>query len=130
MVNDIGFMDVIKHMGGYDVIREIFNDDEIESLIKSQLHDYLNNNYTPDDGWKDSEYYSDYLRRYGTYHFKVNDLIEYTYTMSRLSGNTTLHILSDLYIEMRDLFGEEEYWIDIFKEWFEDKTNMAVDNVI
>jgi hypothetical protein len=31
---------------------------------------------------------------------------------------------------MRDLFGEEENWFDIFKEWFEDKTNMAVDEII
>jgi hypothetical protein len=30
---------------------------------------------------------------------------------------------------MRDLFGEEDNWVNIFKDWFEDKTNMAVDNV-
>jgi len=126
MINNIDITNVIKFLGGFEVIREIFSDDELKSLI----YDYLDNNWTPDNGWKDSKYYSDYIKRYGTYEFKVNGELEYTYTMSSYAGVTRLHILSDLYTIMRDSFGDEENWVDTFKEWFENKTNMAVDKVI
>jgi len=126
MSNNIGITNVIQYLGGFEVIREIFSDDELKSLI----YDYLDNNWTPDNGWKDSKYYIDYIKRYGTYEFKVNGELEYTYTMSSYKGVTTLNILSDIYTIMRDSFGDEENWVDIFKDWFEDKTNMAVDKVI
>ncbi len=39
---------------------------------QSYIYDYLEDNWSPDNGWKDSEYYIDYIKRYGTYQFKVN----------------------------------------------------------
>lgn len=129
-INDLietkGLEKVIKIMGGVNNFAKVMGYDD----VKSYIYDYLEDNWSPDNGWKDSEYYIDYFKRYGTYQFKVNGEIEYTCTRSRITGYTTLHILSELYIQMRDLFGEEENWFDIFKEWFEDKTNMAVDEII
>ncbi len=129
-INDLiqtkGLEQVIKIMGGLNNFVKVMGYDD----VKSYIYDYLEDNWSPDNGWKDSEYYIDYFKRYGTYQFKVNGEIEYTYTMRRITGYTTLHILSELYIQMRDLFGGEENWFDIFKEWFEDKTNMAVDEII
>jgi hypothetical protein len=121
-----GINTAIQLMGGINNFVKIMGYDD----VKSYTYVYLNEKCTPDNGWKDSEYYIDYVKRYGTYQFKVNGEIEYTYTMSSYRGVTTLHILSDLFNQISDIFGEEENWIDIFKDWFEDKTNMAVDDVI
>jgi len=129
-INDLiqtkGLEKVIKIMGGVNNFAKVMGYDD----VKSYIYDYLEDNWSPDNGWKDSEFYIDYVKRYGTYQFKINGEIEYTYSLGSYSGVTTLQILSDLYIQMRDLFGEEDNWVNIFKDWFEDKTNMAVDNVI
>jgi hypothetical protein len=119
-INKLGVASVIKLMGGYDNIVKIFGDDSVGLIYK-----FLEEKYTPDYGWDTFEHYDDEVASHGIYKFTVNDELMYQYTEYG-NGETLLYIFSDAYDEMEDIFGVNELWLPIFKNWFENNTGLKV----
>jgi len=119
-INKFGVASVIKLMGGYDIFVKIFGDDSVGLIYK-----FLDEKYTPDYGWDTFEHYVDEIDRYGIYKFAVNDELMYQFTEYG-NGETLLYLFSDAYDEMEDIFGVDELWLPIFKNWFENNTGLKV----
>ena len=100
-----------------------------ESRLNNTIMNYLDKNYTPNDGWSNDgwlnkEDYSNKIEKFNDYDFYIDDEPYYTYSNFNGLVNNELYVRDNLIEQLSDLFGD--YWIPVFKEWFEKNTGLKV----
>ena len=97
-----------------------------ESKFNNTIMNYLDKNFYPDYGWANQEYYANEIDKYSNYDFYIEDEPHYTFTM--FDGISELYIRNNVIEPLTDLFGN--FWIPVFKEWFEKNTGLKVDSMV
>lgn len=96
-----------------------------ESRIKEAIVKFLDSNFTPDGGWEDVIYSMDELEEEGLIDYYVNGDLDYSYFVDYETRDPqTLELDKSMSDTLNSLFGK--LWIQIFVEWFEEKTNLEV----
>ncbi len=97
-----------------------------ESKLNNTIVNYLDENFYPDYGWVSQEDYSNEINKYGSYDFYINDEPRYTFSVG--DGVSELYVRDSTIEPLSDLFGD--FWIPVFKEWFEKNTGLKVDSMV
>lgn len=97
-----------------------------ESKLNNTIVNYLDENFYPDYGWVSQEDYANEINKYGSYDFYINDEPRYTFSVG--DGVSELYVRNDTIVRLSDLFGD--FWIPVFKEWFEKNTGLKVDSMV
>lgn len=99
-----------------------------ESKFKQMVISYLDRLYTPDFGF-DVDY--NLLKdKYGAVNFDIDDngAYEYWFDLNDNGAHTdTLWIFGRVSNALNSAFGDN--WVDIFVEWFKERTGLNVDKV-
>jgi hypothetical protein len=103
-------------------MKYIITNERLHSLIIN----YLDSNFVPDYGWSSKEFYEKEILNYNSIEFLINDLYSYYYNASYgyFKKEKVLQIETWVSNKLYGLFGE--FWIPIFKEWFETNTSLQV----
>ena len=99
-----------------------------ESRLNNTIINYLDKNFYPDYGWPNQEFVTVEIYRYGSYDFYINDKPHYTFSVDMDDGISELYVRNNTIEPLTDLFGD--FWIPVFKEWFEKNTGLKVDSMI
>lgn len=100
-----------------------------ESRLDKLIYDYLDKNFTPDDGWLTPVRYTIYFYRFHSYQFKVNDKIVFVYVKTVvkpdiLNKPESLIVWDRAAGPLTDWFGD--MWKPVMVKWFEDHTGLEV----
>ena len=103
-----------------------------ESRLDSLIYDYLTSNYHPDYNWGPSlyDFYKEEIQRDGYYDFEIEDWPAYSYVGKDIGTwkPKTLLIEPEVWKELNKFFGDR--WEPVFVKWFEDNSNLPVEQVI
>ena len=97
-----------------------------ESKLNNTVINFLDKNFYPDYGWVSKEVYANEINKYGNYDFHINDEPHYTFSVG--DGVSELYVRDNTIERLSDLFGD--FWIPLFKEWFEKNTGLKVDSMV
>jgi hypothetical protein len=122
-ITDYGIRKAVEVLRGFENLVKVLG----YETVTEYLYQYLTENYYPDYGWSDHNYYSEQVDSYGAEQFKINDKLSFDYTKHG-NGNCSLDIYPWLYNELVDIFDGYD-WVGVVKKWFEDNTGLKVDMV-
>ena len=123
LINTQGIKMATQLMGSFDNLIKVFGYDNTSEY----LYQYFTENYYPDYGWSDHDYYREQVDRYGAEQFKIDDKLTFDYTEFE-NGYKKLEIYPWLYNELVDIFDGYD-WMGGLKNWFEVNTGLKVDMV-
>lgn len=95
-----------------------------ESKIDSIIRKYLDDNYYPDYGWADKEFYKDEFENFDSINFEINDYMVYR-IIKVIRGRETMLTIADP-DDLDSLFNDK--WPPVFVSWFEEHTGLKVDD--
>lgn len=102
-----------------------------QEQLNNLILNYLNKNYVPDYGWGSDlfDFYKNEVRTWNYVSFNINDILSFVYFEKSHSTNQDRVLLINPWLgdDLTSLFGD--FWIPVFKDWFESNTNLKVDNI-
>jgi hypothetical protein len=122
-ITDNGIRKAVEVLRGFENLVKVLG----YETVTEYLYQYLDENYYPDYGWSDYDYYIEQVDNYGTEHFNINDKLSFEYTRYG-NGKCVLDIYPWLYNELTDIFDGYD-WVGVVKKWFEDNTGLKADMV-
>lgn len=123
LINTQGIKMATQIVGGFENLIKVLGYDNMSEY----LYQYLTENYYPDYGWEDHDYYKEQVDRYGAEQFYLNDKLTFDY-IKHGNDNCHLDIYPWLYNELDDIFDGYD-WMGVLKKWFEDNTGLKVDMI-
>ena len=122
-ITDNGIRKAVEVLRGFENLVKVLG----YETVTEYLYQYLDENYYPDYGWSDYDYYIEQVDNYGAEQFYINDKLSFDYTRYG-NGNCVLDIYPWLYNELTDMFGGYD-WVGVVKKWFVDNTGLKVDMI-
>ena len=101
-------------------MKVIINESKIDYIIRK----YLDDNFYPDYGWSDHEYYRKEFENWNAEYFHINDQVAYEIVKLRGNHGNQLTVYKSDYLD--SYFGDK--WESVFISWFEDHVGINVDN--
>lgn len=114
-----------------------------ESKLERAIISYLDDNFYPDYGWDDEEYYRGELEINNELDFYINDMDSYIYYGCNSGEKNDKHfepsgkleyykcplllIYPAVSQQLNSYFGD--MWKPIFKKWFEENTGLTVNQI-
>ena len=114
-----------------------------ESKLERAIISYLDENFYPDYGWDDEEYYRGELKINNEIDFYINDMDSYIYYGCNSGKKNDKNFASSGKLEyykcpllsiypavsqqLNSYFGD--MWKPIFKKWFEENTGLTVNQI-
>ena len=100
-------------------------------IDKQRLNDlileYISDEYVPDYGWGDQNYYKEGIQNFGEVEFYINDYISFVYKDRFMGHEKILLIRGEIANRLTLMFSN--LWVPVFKKWVMDNTGIKI-NVV